>query len=895
ELALWDTSGYEDYDRLRPLSYPNSHVVIITFSIDSPDSLENVMEKWISEVKHFCYGIPILLVGCKKDRRNDPNTISELAKIGRIPVNSNEGFEAAQKIGAAIYLECSALTGEGVHEIFEIATRVSLTKPFQQSPQKKSKFNFFLRFGTSKHTSKSSVIPSKKNNFELLNPSSPEAPNEVQISGIAGAVDYLNLSRFTDDDIDIIQHLASSQDSISTSAPIWAELGLIASDTESLVATSGGSESELKSPQGNSTPVSNSLETLGITVPETESDLTKIVIESRSHGKSLTLPPVMPTMMHGSQESLLEYREVLDKEQLQPDSSPKISESEGSQPILSSMQLANNLRANSDIDNTYSLNTAKTFNDQENGEDSFKISSEIPPVDQQQDSGVSVSSENDFYTDFGRQGQDPVTQSDTQLLSSNREHSVQNFSSQVNFPKNNAHAQVQPTHSTTESQYDVMISYSWDNKSAALKIRNSLKKQGLSIWFDEENMGNWIYASMAEAVAKADIVMICLSSSYETSVNCMREFRYAADLKKRIIAVRVEDGLRSSEIELVISGSLWFKFHDGSAEKLKQVTDYITDEVKKNGKVISTKTQNPQKKEERMLKLKIIKRADISVFPGRILGKGAFAKVYRAIFDQEDVVVKELNDSVPSPMAKRSFLDEAALMACLTHPRIVTFYGIVDEQDQLCIVMEYMSNGSLHNIIHNCDLLPLDTKKRTQIAADVAFGMKALHEIGVLHCDLKSQNILIGPDFRAKVADFGLSFIRNEISSKTNANLVKEVVGIAGTELYMAPELYSLSPKYTEKCDVFSFGVVLSEICTWSGPYGLSMKEIRGEVVYRLIIHGRQRPKLKLESGMSKEWEELVSRCWAHESNERPSFLDIIEMIFQINESRKQLELEELL
>ncbi|CDH57064.1 gtp-binding protein rhoa [Lichtheimia corymbifera JMRC:FSU:9682] len=90
ELALWDTAGQEDYDRLRPLSYPDSHVILICFAVDSPDSLENVQEKWISEVVHFCQGLPILLVGCKKDLRNDPATIEELRKNSQRPVSFEE-------------------------------------------------------------------------------------------------------------------------------------------------------------------------------------------------------------------------------------------------------------------------------------------------------------------------------------------------------------------------------------------------------------------------------------------------------------------------------------------------------------------------------------------------------------------------------------------------------------------------------------------------------------------------------------------------------------------------------------------------------------------------------------------------------------------------------------
>ena len=75
ELALWDTAGQEDYDRLRPLSYPDTDVILMCFSVDSPDSLENIPEKWTPEVKHFCPNVPIILVGNKKDLRNDPATI----------------------------------------------------------------------------------------------------------------------------------------------------------------------------------------------------------------------------------------------------------------------------------------------------------------------------------------------------------------------------------------------------------------------------------------------------------------------------------------------------------------------------------------------------------------------------------------------------------------------------------------------------------------------------------------------------------------------------------------------------------------------------------------------------------------------------------------------------
>jgi len=106
ELALWDTAGQEDYDRLRPLSYPDSHVILICFAIDSPDSLDNVQEKWISEVLHFCSGLPIILVGCKKDLRFDTKTIEELHKTSQKPVSPEQGEDVRKRIGAVRYIEC---------------------------------------------------------------------------------------------------------------------------------------------------------------------------------------------------------------------------------------------------------------------------------------------------------------------------------------------------------------------------------------------------------------------------------------------------------------------------------------------------------------------------------------------------------------------------------------------------------------------------------------------------------------------------------------------------------------------------------------------------------------------------------------------------------------------
>ena len=136
-LGLWDTAGQEDYDRLRPLSYPQTDVFLICFSIVSPPSFDNVKAKWFPEIEHHAPNVPIILVGTKLDLREDRSTMESLRSKRMEPVSYEQALQVSKEIRAHKYLECSALTQRNLKSVFDEAIRF---------------VKFFLCVPTFKHT-----------------------------------------------------------------------------------------------------------------------------------------------------------------------------------------------------------------------------------------------------------------------------------------------------------------------------------------------------------------------------------------------------------------------------------------------------------------------------------------------------------------------------------------------------------------------------------------------------------------------------------------------------------------------------------------------------------------------------------------------------------------------
>lgn len=141
ELSLWDTAGQEEFDRLRSLSYDDTQAIMLCFSVDNKDSLENVATKWVAEITEHCQGVKVVLVALKCDLREEHEKDEDDGDGNGAPakhiIEYKEGLEVARRIGALRYLECSAMRNRGVNEAFTEAARVAL----QVKPDKSKSSN----------------------------------------------------------------------------------------------------------------------------------------------------------------------------------------------------------------------------------------------------------------------------------------------------------------------------------------------------------------------------------------------------------------------------------------------------------------------------------------------------------------------------------------------------------------------------------------------------------------------------------------------------------------------------------------------------------------------------------------------------------------------------------
>ncbi|KAL2325434.1 hypothetical protein Fmac_024492 [Flemingia macrophylla] len=246
---------------------------------------------------------------------------------------------------------------------------------------------------------------------------------------------------------------------------------------------------------------------------------------------------------------------------------------------------------------------------------------------------------------------------------------------------------------------------------------------------------------------------------------------------------------------------------------------------------------------------------------GERIGIGSYGEVYHADWNGTEVAVKKFLDQDFSGAALSEFKREVRIMRRLRHPNIVLFMGAVTRPPNLSIISEYLPRGSLYRILHRPNCL-IDEKRRIRMALDVARGMNCLHTSSptIVHRDLKSPNLLVDKNWNVKVCDFGLSRLKHNtfLSSKSTA----------GTPEWMAPEVLRNEPS-NEKCDVYSFGVILWELATLKLPWtGMNPMQVVGAV-------GFQNRRLDIPKEVDPIVARIIWECWQQDPNLRPSFAQL--------------------
>lgn len=266
--------------------------------------------------------------------------------------------------------------------------------------------------------------------------------------------------------------------------------------------------------------------------------------------------------------------------------------------------------------------------------------------------------------------------------------------------------------------------------------------------------------------------------------------------------------------------------------------------------------------------------ADMSqLFIGNKFATGRHSRIYRGIYKQREVAIKLVSQPEEDPdlasKIEREFTSEVALLFRLRHSNIITFFAACKKPPVFCIITEFMPGGSLRKYLHQQEphSVPLDLVLK--LALDIAHGMQYLHSQGVLHRDLKSENLLLGEDMCVKVADFGISCLESQCGSAK---------GFTGTYRWMAPEMIK-EKLHTKKVDVYSFGIVLWELLTALTPFD----NMTPEQAAFAVCQKNARPPLPTDCPVPLS--RLINRCWSSNPDKRPHFDEIVAVLESCAES----------
>jgi serine/threonine protein kinase len=298
------------------------------------------------------------------------------------------------------------------------------------------------------------------------------------------------------------------------------------------------------------------------------------------------------------------------------------------------------------------------------------------------------------------------------------------------------------------------------------------------------------------------------------------------------------------------------------------------------------KAPENQHSKTRTFTLHLLQQATKNFDDKRVIGHGGFGKVYIGVLEDETkVAVKRRNPM--SSQGQKEFQVEIELLSVLDHYNLVFLIGYCDEKNEMILVYEYMEKGTLMSHLYGSDKPSLSWKQRLEVCVGAAKGLEYLHgqhylhtgsAKAIIHRDIKSANILLDEQYRAKVGDFGISKTGPDLDQ---THVTTQVKGSFG---YLDPEYYT-TQQLTEKSDVYSFGVVLLEILCARPPIDteLPRKEVNlarwgmemlkkgqlGKIIDKEISAAIRQDHLEL-------FGKIVAKCLSENSAERPSMEGVL-------------------
>ncbi|PQQ16717.1 hypothetical protein Pyn_34771 [Prunus yedoensis var. nudiflora] len=274
-----------------------------------------------------------------------------------------------------------------------------------------------------------------------------------------------------------------------------------------------------------------------------------------------------------------------------------------------------------------------------------------------------------------------------------------------------------------------------------------------------------------------------------------------------------------------------------------------------------------------------VQRATNNFDDEKLLGEGGFGNVYRGtLLDGRKVAVKRAKKG--SRQGLGEFHTEIKILSKILHRHLVSLIGYCDEKSEMIIVYEFMENGTLSDHLYASDVPRMPWKQRLEICIGAARGLDYLHTVaagGIIHRDVKSNNILLDENNVAKVADFGLS----KHGSVDETHVVTKVKGTIG---YLDPD-YMMSEQLSEKSDVYSFGVVLLEVLCGRPPIDGNLP--RDEMnLAEWVLHCKTKGLLEqvvdsslegqIDAHSLRVFSDTAEKCLRKEANDRPTMGNVL-------------------